>query len=203
MKCTWEIDFKNCISPEAAAKAFVEEVNGTGFSLDQGPELELWASWVEDVPEMVVVGNHDIDLSEEGIHDIIDSYLEDIKKKVIEEGRNSESYIEVDDMTRKKERSWTTLWDRQNRRVLLLAGQKAGGHHWAEVKHDPKASVSGIYDIWRSEGGDVVFVEIRLDEKDNPLGFPDDLLSDDLLGSMTLWPMPNLESFIWWHNYRG
>lgn len=101
-------------------------------------------------------------------------------------------------MPQRKDRSWTTFWDRQNRRVLLLAGPKAGNHHWGFVKHDPTASVNGVYDIWTADG-DIVFVEIRLDNEDKPLGFPNDLLSKDLLGSMTIWPMPSLDSFIWWH----
>ena len=101
-------------------------------------------------------------------------------------------------MLPKLDRDWTTLWDRQNRRVLLIAGPKPGGHKWTFVKHDPSSSIAGVYDIWRAEGK-VVFVEVRLDERDNPLGFPKDLLSDDLLGSMTIWPMPTLDSFIWWH----
>ena len=101
-------------------------------------------------------------------------------------------------------RKWTTLWDRNNRRVLLLAGPKAKGSHWGFVKHDVIASRPGIYDIWRlgkKDDGDIVFVEIHLDDKDSPLGFPGDLLSDRLLGSPTIWPAPNsrLPSFIWWN----
>jgi hypothetical protein len=100
-------------------------------------------------------------------------------------------------------RNWTTLWDRKNRRVLLLAGPKAGSSHWGFVKHDVIASRPSIYDIWRrgKDGGDIVFVEIHLDDKDSPLGFPDDLLPDRLLGSPTIWPAPNSNypSFIWWH----
>ena len=104
-------------------------------------------------------------------------------------------------MSKKTNRSWTTLWDRQNRRVLLSAGAKdVGGHWWSFVKHDETASVSGVYDIWRDEGSkDIVFVEVRLDDRDRPLGFPRDLLDEGLLGSMTIWPMPDLDSFIWWH----
>lgn len=50
-----------------------------------------------------------------------------------------------------------------------------------------------------TNAGDIVFVEIQLDEHDSPRGFPNDLLDIQLLGSMTLWPRPELESFIWWH----
>ncbi len=103
-------------------------------------------------------------------------------------------------MLKKKDRPWTTLWDRPKRRVLLLAGAKADGNHWEFVKHDQKTSILGVYDIWRDmKSEDIVFVEIQLDDKDKPLGFPRDLLDDDLLGSMTIWPYPNMESFIWWH----
>jgi hypothetical protein len=68
--------------------------------------------------------------------------------------------------------------------------------------HDPAASVAGIYDVWRAEG-EVVFVEIKLDSQDRPRGFPTDLLSDHLLGSPTIWPFPDMASFIWWHEPRG
>jgi hypothetical protein len=54
--------------------------------------------------------------------------------------------------------SWTTLWDRPNRRVLLLAGAKADSHHWGFVKHDETASVPGVYDIWRVESSDDMVV---------------------------------------------
>ncbi len=104
-------------------------------------------------------------------------------------------------MPQQNDRFWTTLWDRPHRRVLLLAGPKAGDRHWSFVELDPKESIPGIYDIWRADNGDLVFVEIHLDEKDNPLGFPEHLLDNSLLGSMTIWPMPEMEmpSFIWWH----
>jgi hypothetical protein len=95
-------------------------------------------------------------------------------------------------------RTWTTLWDRQNRRVLILAGPKADNPHWGFVEHDPTVSLPGIYDIWRS-GDDIVFVEVRLDDEDNPRGFPRDLLDDALLGSQTIWPCPDMPPFIWWH----
>jgi hypothetical protein len=100
-------------------------------------------------------------------------------------------------MSQKVNRPWTTLWDRQNRRVLLLAGPK-DSNYWGWVKHDPKVSLPGIYDIWRLEE-DIVFVEVHLDEKDNPLGFPRDLLDEGLLGSPTIWPYPDQPAFIWWH----
>jgi hypothetical protein len=85
--------------------------------------------------------------------------------------------------------------------VLLLAGAKADSHHWGFVKHDETASVPGVYDIWRVESSDdIVFVEVRLDDKDRPLGFPRDLVDEKLLGSMTIWPFPDMASFIWWHS---
>ncbi len=101
-------------------------------------------------------------------------------------------------MAQASDRRWTTLWDRPNRRVLILAGRSPRDSHWAEVVHDSAASVAGVYDIWRANGA-VVFAQISLDNKDRPLGFPRDLLSEDLLGSMTIWPKPDLPSFIWWH----
>ena len=102
-----------------------------------------------------------------------------------------------------RERGWTTLWDRPNRRVLLLAGPGPADSHWEEIEHDSDGSVAGIYDIWRANGA-VVFVQICLDNEDRPLGFPSELLSDELLGSPTIWPYPDLPSFIWWHPpYEG
>jgi hypothetical protein len=56
-------------------------------------------------------------------------------------------------------------------------------------------------DIWRYEE-DIVFVEVHLYKNDKPKGFPRDLLDEDLLGSMTIWPMPKLDSFIWWHKVQ-
>jgi hypothetical protein len=103
-------------------------------------------------------------------------------------------------MSNKTNRPWTTLWDRTNRRVLLLAGANDIKRNWWDfVRHDDSASVSGAYDIWRDESEDIVFVEVRLDDKDTPLGFPKDLLDEGLLGSQTIWPMPSMDSFIWWH----
>ena len=96
-------------------------------------------------------------------------------------------------------RPWTTLWDRANHRVLILAGPRTTDPHWAFVKHDEDASRPGVYDIWRGGGGDIVFVEVRLGEHDNPLGFPHELLDDCLLGSPTIWPYPKMPPFIWWH----
>jgi hypothetical protein len=101
-------------------------------------------------------------------------------------------------MTEGERRSWTTLWDRQNRRVLLLAWPPNREHN-AFVHQDAQASIAGVYDIWRA-GTEIVFVEIRLDEHDKPLGFPEYLVSSSLLGSPTIWPMPDLPSFIWWHS---
>jgi hypothetical protein len=94
---------------------------------------------------------------------------------------------------------WTTLWDRPNHRVLLLAGRELGQHHWSFVRHDAECSVEDTYDLWRDSEGNIVFVEIHLDANDTPRGFPHDLLDERLLGSMTIWPHPDLESFIWWH----
>jgi|SRR4029453_10139522 hypothetical protein len=97
------------------------------------------------------------------------------------------------------DRPWTTLWDRPNRRVLVLAGRRFGQHHWSFVRHDASSSLEHTYDVWRDNDGDIVFVEIQLDEHDSPRGFPNDLLDTQLLGSMTIWPRPELEAFIWWH----
>jgi len=83
-----------------------------------------------------------------------------------------------------------------------VAGRGPADHHWTGVAHDPVASVPGVYDIWRADEA-VVFVEIKLDHQDIPLGFPKGLLSEGLLGSMTIWPAPDLPSFIWWHEPRG
>jgi hypothetical protein len=58
--------------------------------------------------------------------------------------------------------------------------------------------MSGVYDVWR-DAKDIVFVEIHFDAKDNPLGFPRELLHEDLLGSPTIWPYPDVAGFIWWH----
>jgi hypothetical protein len=59
-------------------------------------------------------------------------------------------------------------------------------------------SLPGIYDIWRFEE-EIVFVEVHLDEKDNPLGFPRDQLDEGLLGSPMIWPHSDMPAFIWWH----
>ncbi|MEX0666603.1 MAG: hypothetical protein WD598_17755 [Acidimicrobiia bacterium] len=108
------------------------------------------------------------------------------------------------------DRSWTTLWDRPNRRVLILAGRGHEERHWKFVARDSHDSVEGVYDIWRADDGErgepvghadrgeIVLVEVHLDENDTPLGFPDQLLDRSLLGSMTIWPYPEMASFIWW-----
>jgi hypothetical protein len=98
------------------------------------------------------------------------------------------------------DRPWTTLWDRKNRRVLLVAGRRPGEHHWHFTRHDPANSVENAYDVWRDAEGTVVFIDIRLDENDTPVGFPEHLLDQQLLGSMTIWPRPELDSVIWWHD---
>ena len=71
--------------------------------------------------------------------------------------------------------------------------------HWDFVQYDRNASVPAVYDVWRDAGGDVVVVQVHWNENDEPLGFPDGLLSSNLLGSMTIWPFPTQASFLWWH----
>src|SRR5205807_7672 len=66
--------------------------------------------------------------------------------------------------TMSTDRPWTTLWDRPNHRVLLLAGREPDQHHWSFVRHDATSSVEHNYDLWRDSEGDIVFVEIHLDE---------------------------------------
>jgi hypothetical protein len=105
----------------------------------------------------------------------------------------AERICEDNDMPQGNDRSWTSLWDLKNRRVLLLASGKVG-ESYAGIEHDPMASVAGVYDIWRS-GRDVVFVEVHLNDEGMPRGFPHDLLSDGLLGFMTIWG----ESNIYWN----
>ena len=99
------------------------------------------------------------------------------------------------------DRFWTTLWDRANRRVLTIAGPGAcDDHYWSKVTHDPESSEPDAYDVWRTAGGGVVFVEIRPDENDTPIGFPTELLSESLLGSQTLWPARGkAPSYVWWN----
>jgi hypothetical protein len=99
-------------------------------------------------------------------------------------------------------RAWTTLWDRKGRRVLLLAGATetgSGQSTWSPVERDATASVREQYDVWRCEAGHIVFIEIRLDVNDMPVGVPPDL-PITLLGSPTIWPMPDYHSFMWWHS---
>jgi hypothetical protein len=86
------------------------------------------------------------------------------------------------------DRPWTTLWDRANHRVLLLAGRDPGHHHWSFVHHDATSYGENTYDLWRDSDGNIVFVEIHLDEDDTPRGFPHDLLDECFLGSMTIRP---------------
>jgi len=49
-----------------------------------------------------------------------------------------------------------------------------------------------------SATGAICCVEVQLDESDVPVGFPDHLISRDLLGSMAIWPYPEFNSFVWW-----
>ena len=109
-----------------------------------------------------------------------------------EPGRTTER--ESDDVG-DQDREYITFWERRNRALVLA--ETAGAHHWSFVQHDPTVSISGVYDVWRSERGEVVLVEVRLDDEDRPLGFPEDLLGIHKLGSMTLWPQPDSASFIW------
>jgi hypothetical protein len=103
-------------------------------------------------------------------------------------------------MAQKTNRAWTTVYDRQNHRMLLLAGPRADDSYWAQIKHDPTVSLPGIYDIWRIEDGDdIVFVQIHLDNADVPRGFPRDLLDIDTRISPTIWCVPNSISAIGWY----
>lgn len=102
-------------------------------------------------------------------------------------------------MPQKNNRNWITIYDRQNHRMLYLAGPKAGGTYWAPIKHDPTISLPAIYDIWRIEGGgDIVFIEVQLDDKDQPRGFPRDLLDFNPQISPTIWCGSDSLSAIWW-----
>ena len=69
-----------------------------------------------------------------------------------------------DDVTPTRE--WITFWDRANRGVFLLGNRAPGQHHWTSVKHDPCAHEKGEYDIWSTETGEIVTVEVHLDEAD-------------------------------------
>jgi hypothetical protein len=100
-------------------------------------------------------------------------------------------------------RPWTAIWDKEGRRVLLVAGRDPQMRHHSPIERDSEASVDGAYSVWRCRHGDgdgeVVFVEIQLsdDYKNNiPRWDPADLLGRDVLGSQTVWPGPL--SFIWW-----
>lgn len=105
----------------------------------------------------------------------------------------------TNEFKRNNQRRWTTLWDRPNRRILILGARESTDMRWDFVVVDDSASIPGVYTIWRGKkGGALVAAEIRLGPDDNPLGFPDDLLSRGVLGSMTIWPYPALDSFIWW-----
>jgi hypothetical protein len=86
--------------------------------------------------------------------------------------------------------------------VLILAAHQ---HGWTFVERDLAASAPGAYEVWRASRqpddgliGDICCVEVHLDEHDAPLGFPDHLLDRCLLGSMTIWPSDELQSFMWW-----
>lgn len=103
----------------------------------------------------------------------------------------------MNDESRLNNRSgWTTFWDRRNKRVMILSS----GAHWAFVRIDEAGSAPGAYTIWRGESGHLLAAEILLDDADNPIAFPDELLDRRLLGSPTIWPYPNLDSFMWWHS---
>lgn len=113
-----------------------------------------------------------------------------------------------------QENAWVTFWDRENRRVLVLSTR--GSRHWTFLEHDRASSAPGVYDVWRkrrsirTEGADgsssdeeIGCVEIHMDGHDVPLGFPHHLISQNLLGSPTLWGPPDADdpmrgSFLWW-----
>ena len=84
---------------------------------------------------------------------------------------------------------------------MILAASGPDGGWWDFVAVDNRASVSGVYTIWRAQkSGDLVAAEIRLAPDDSPLGFPEQLLDPSLLGSPTIWPYPSMDSFMWWHS---
>lgn len=67
------------------------------------------------------------------------------------------------------------------------------------VAEETAGSAPGRYRVWRESAADVVVVEVQLDAQDRPLAFPTHLLDEGLLGSMTIWPSRELQSFVWWH----
>jgi hypothetical protein len=95
-------------------------------------------------------------------------------------------------------RAWTTFWDIPNRRIVLIGNRTENDRHWSFVKRDAALSRSGHYDVWCTETGTVVVIEVRLDEDNNPLAFPNQLVPEEVLGSQTLWPRRDMGSFVWW-----
>lgn len=107
----------------------------------------------------------------------------------------------TNEFKRNNQRRWTTLWDRPNRRVLILGAPESTEMWWDFVVVDDSASIPDVYTIWRGkQDGALVAAEIRLGPDDDPLGFPDHLISSNVLGSPTIWPYPSLESFMWWRS---
>lgn len=99
------------------------------------------------------------------------------------------------------ERPWTAVWDKEGRRILLVAGRDPKTrHNNCPIERDVEASVDAVYDVWRYRDRhgprEVVFVEIHLNDDNTPRGFPRTLLDGEVLGSQTLWPDPR--SFMWW-----
>ncbi len=106
-----------------------------------------------------------------------------------------------------RESGWVAFWDRENRRAIALRSVWPDGERdgYVFVKHDSEESRPGVYDIWRliEQGfvdeadtgtvGDIYCVQVHLDDCDDILGFPEHLLSSQVLGYPTLWAKPDLE----------
>ena len=81
MKCTWTFDFSTCKDPAAAAKAFVNKIDGIGIQDEGYPEVELWAFNPEPDPDLAIAGNHEAALSEKELHEMLDAFLSETARK--------------------------------------------------------------------------------------------------------------------------
>lgn len=91
--------------------------------------------------------------------------------------------------------SWVSVYDGPRRSVVITAVQSPG-RHWTDLRRSSGSSDEFV--LWVNDAGEVVVVELTLDDRGIPVSAPPGM-NLNLLGSMTLWPRPDLH-FVWWHD---
>lgn len=108
--------------------------------------------------------------------------------------RASDGSESANGRARSRVTSWVTIYDGPRRTVTITAAQSPGHHCALLARTNP---VDDGFALWCNDDGDVVAIELSLDDRGGPIAAPEGM-NGDLLGSMTLWPRADMH-YLWWN----